>query len=70
MTSSTPPPKPPAQAAGIERPDDEVVWVACRAKNKCEGKQARVLFKKNEGMGGTRIQYVCKTCNTPFSIRL
>jgi len=70
MTSPTPPKRPPAQLHGIERPENEIVWVSCRAKNRCEGKQAKVLLKKNDGMNGTWIQYVCTSCKTPFSIRL
>jgi hypothetical protein len=53
----------------ILRPDDEVVWVSCRGGKKCEGKQAKVLLKKNEGMGGTWIQYQCVTCKRTFAIR-
>jgi len=64
--------KPPSQLApgAVERPENEVVWVSCRAKNSCNGRRARVLLKKNDGIHGTWIQYVCLTCNTPFSIRV
>ena len=63
--------KPPAaQPPGVQRPEDEVVWTRCRARKTCEGNQAKVILKKNEGMAGTWIQYVCLKCNTPFSIRL
>ena len=54
----------------IERPEDEVVWMKCRARKTCEGNQAKVLLKKNNGIHGTWIQYVCLTCNTPFGINL
>lgn len=66
------PKKGPASAAPgqIDRPQDEVVWVACRGSKTCEGKRAKVLLKKNEGVGGTWIQYQCLTCRRPFSIRL
>jgi len=61
--------KPPVGQSGLQHPEDEVVWVKCRAKNKCEGNRAKVLLKKQQGVGGTWIQYVCLTCNTPFAIR-
>lgn len=61
--------KPTGVVEGIERPKDEVVWMKCRARSGCQGNQARVLVKKNDGIHGTWIQYVCKTCNTPFGIR-
>jgi hypothetical protein len=54
----------------VVRPKDEVVWISCRAKTSCEGRRARVLLKRNEGIHGTWIQYVCLTCGTPFSIRV
>jgi hypothetical protein len=54
---------------GIVRPENEEVWMACRARKSCKGNTARVLLKKNEGIQGTWIQYICKTCNTPFSVR-
>jgi len=62
--------KPPAAQPKLQRPEDEVQWVNCRARKSCGGNQARVILKKNEGMAGTWIQYVCLKCNTPFSIRL
>jgi hypothetical protein len=62
--------KPPSEAQlGIVRPENEEVWVNCRGRKSCQGKMAKVLLKKNEGMQGTWIQYICKTCNTPFSVR-
>jgi len=68
MPSNVEPPV--AKPSGIERPENEIVWVKCRGRKSCEGNQAKVLLKKNEGMGGTWIQYVCQKCQTPFSIRL
>lgn len=53
----------------IARPNDEIVWVACRGGKACEGRQAKVLLKKNEGLGGTWIQYQCTTCKRTFGIR-
>jgi hypothetical protein len=54
---------------GIERPEDEVQWVSCRGRKSCQGRQAKVLLKKDEGMQGRWIQYQCLTCKTPFSVR-
>lgn len=63
--------KPPSeQSMGIVRPENEEVWVKCRGNRRCEGNKAKVLLKKNDGIHGTWIQYVCLTCNRPFSIRL
>jgi hypothetical protein len=61
---------PPAKQGGVERPEHEIVWVSCRGKKSCDGKQARVLLKQKLGMGGTVIRYVCTTCNRPFSTTL
>ena len=65
-----PPKKKPGVEDQIERPKDEVVWMKCRARKTCEGNQAQVLLKKNNGIHGTWIQYKCLTCNTPFGITL
>ena len=67
MTEKKPPSRMPP---GIVRPENEAVWVSCRARKTCEGRRAKVLLKKNEGIHGMWIQYVCLRCNTPFSIRL
>ena len=67
MGKHTPPSREPK---GIIRPEGEVVWVNCRGSASCEGNQATVLLKKNEGIHGTWIQYVCLTCNRPFSVRV
>jgi len=70
MPSNVEPPKPHDPESNIERPDDEVVWVNCRARKSCDGNQAKVLLKKSMGMQGTWIQYQCLKCNTPFGITL
>lgn len=54
---------------GIVRPENEEVWVACRGRASCEGKKAKVLLKKNDGIQGTWIQYQCLSCKTPFAVR-
>jgi len=68
MPSNVKPPNPDNPEPNIERPEDEVVWVNCRARKTCEGNRAKVLLKKNMGIQGTWIQYQCLTCNTPFGI--
>lgn len=71
MPSNVKPPKKTSSPEdSIERPEDEVVWMKCRARRTCEGNQAKVLLKKNMGIHGTWIQYKCLTCNTPFGITL
>jgi hypothetical protein len=63
-------PRPPSsRPPGVEYPADEVVWVSCRASKSCEGKKAKVLLRKNDGINGTWIQYICMTCRRPFSVR-
>jgi hypothetical protein len=54
--------------SGIERPADEVVWISCRGRASCQGKKAKILLKKDQGMQGRWIQYQCLTCKTPFSV--
>ena len=71
MTEMSSNKKPPAARppGTIDRPEDEVVWVKCRASKTCEGNRSKVLLKKNEGLNGTWIQYQCLTCKRPFGIR-
>lgn len=68
MPSNKEPPS--KQSSGIVRPVDEVVWTKCRGSKRCEGNKAKVLLKKDEGLQGTWIQYICLTCNRPFSIHV
>lgn len=70
MPSNVEPPKPRGPESNIERPEDEVVWVKCRARKTCDGNQAKVLLKKNMGLQGTQIIYQCLTCNGTFGITL
>ena len=57
----------------------DIVWVACRAKNACEGQQAEIVFLRSHGApashgtfnaaaGGRTIRYKCLTCGQPFHI--
>lgn len=70
MPSNVEPPKPKGPEGNIERPENEVVWMNCRARASCEGNQAQVILKKHNGIHGTWIQYKCLKCNTPFGISL
>ena len=61
--------------AGVERPEDEEVVIACRSKSSkngiewvCKGNKAKVLVKQKMGMGGRLITYQCLTCDRPFQI--
>jgi hypothetical protein len=70
MPSNVKPPNPRREVTtGIERPEDEVVWMKCRGAASCEGNDAKVILRKNDGIHGTWIQYQCLTCNRPFSVR-
>ncbi len=60
--------KPTGVISGIERPTDEVVWVNCRGRQTCDGRQAKVILKKDNGVAGRWIQYQCLKCKTPFSV--
>ena len=62
-------------AAGVERPENEIVQIACRAKSSrngiehvCKGTEAQVMVKQRLGTGGRTITYKCLTCNRPFQI--
>ena len=46
------------------------VWVACRAKPLCEGKEALMVFKSKLASGGKTIRYKCLTCGCSFHVTL
>lgn len=48
--------------------EPKTVWITCRAKAGCEGKQALVIFEKKLPEGGTVRRYRCITCNGAFHI--
>lgn len=61
--------------AGVERPENEVVMVSCRAKSSkdgiervCSGKKSKVMVKQKLASGSRCITYQCLTCSTPFQI--
>lgn len=45
-----------------------VKWIKCRAKNNCEGNDAKVVMKFKLPTGGTSIRYRCQKCNRIFHI--
>jgi len=59
MPKKMPPRKPPEQ---------KTVWITCRAKAGCEGKQATLVFENKLPEGGTARRYRCQTCNGVFYI--
>jgi hypothetical protein len=46
------------------------VWVACRAKARCEGKESLMVFKRKLATGGKTIRYRCLTCGCSFHVTL
>ena len=44
------------------------VWISCRAKEGCSGKNARLILKQKNPGGGAILRYRCLTCNRTFSI--
>lgn len=54
----------------MAKKDQPTVWVSCRAKAGCDGKEARLVFKRKLGSGGKTIRYRCLKCNGAFHITL
>jgi len=50
------------------KPVEETVWMSCRAKQGCEGKQAKVVFRKRTGGGGVASRFRCLACGGSFHI--
>lgn len=44
----------------------DTAWVSCRAREKCEGKQATIVSHKKREGGGHKTVYRCKSCNHLF----
>jgi hypothetical protein len=47
---------------------EKIVWIACRAKQGCEGKQAKVVMQNKTPGGGSATRYRCLTCGGSFHI--
>ena len=48
--------------------EEKIVWIACRAKQGCEGKQAKVVMQTKTPGGGCATRYRCMTCGGAFHI--
>lgn len=70
MPSNKKPPRPAGAHPGMEFPEDEVVWMACRATQGCKGNHAKVEMKHTVPMAGTSIRYKCLTCNKSFFVTI
>lgn len=44
------------------------VWISCRAKQGCPGRQAVLKMKSKLPQGGTAIRYTCTVCKGSFHI--
>jgi len=49
---------------------DKIVWVSCRGKRDCPGKQAKIVMKMRLPQGGISIRYRCQTCNKVFYVTI
>lgn len=58
-------PTPPVPKPKKER---KRVWVACRARQKCEGKTCEVVWSKKKPGGGRNTRYKCTACGGAFHI--
>ena len=67
MTEQRPRPKrkPPPPRKPLKQ---KTVWITCRAKAGCEGKQATLVFENKLPEGGTARRYRCLTCGGAFHI--
>lgn len=51
--------------------EKNVVWMACRAREGCEGKYAKLTLTKTHSLlsgGGTWRRYQCQTCGGVWQI--
>lgn len=64
MPSNVPPPKPKPKRNTPKR----IVWVACRARAGCEGKQCEIVWDKKTKGGGRNLRYKCTTCGGAFHV--
>lgn len=62
MAQTPPKPAPKDPDAG------KIVWISCRAKRGCDGKQATIVFRKRTPGGGVAARYRCMTCSGAFHI--
>lgn len=53
------------------QPQKKIVWMSCRASEKCEGKQAYIVMERKvplAGGGGTSRRYRCLLCKGVWHI--
>jgi hypothetical protein len=68
--------------ASVGKPEEKKVWINCRATEGCPGKQAVIVFSRQNSptdpsgsgafvpeAGGRTIRYRCLTCGKAFHIR-
>ena len=60
--------KAPPKPAPKDKDAGKVVWISCRARDGCDGKQAIYVMKHKLPQGGTSYRYRCKTCGGAFHI--
>jgi len=68
MPSTKAPPKPAQAMPGFVFPEDETVWMACRATQGCPGNKTKVEMKQKLPSGGTYLKYKCLTCGKGFGV--
>jgi len=48
----------------------KIVWVACRASDKCEGQRSEQIRHLKTDGGGHISHYRCQTCKKKFVVRV
>jgi len=56
------------QKAADPKDDPDVVWMSCRASEKCPGNYAKISRKWKGDSGGAAVRYTCTTCKRPFHV--
>jgi len=62
--------KPKPQPRPQRPPEKKTVWVSCRAKAGCEGKQAIIVFSNKTPGGGHVTRYRCTKCGGAFHVQV
>lgn len=52
------------------KPEPEEVWIKCRARERCEGNKAQIVFKKRRPGGGWNVRYRCLSCGGTFHVQV
>lgn len=65
------PQKPPKTAPVPQpQPPKRVVWFACRANAKCEGKEATIVRQFGKPGSGSSTHYRCNTCQGTWVVNV